>query len=93
MPLRKMWLQSKRNSTAKSQKLEKMRVRGEGELGFLDRTYFQRLSDNYNFLDSLYVFLPSGKQKILNGEILFGEIDAAESVKRLNQKSEGIKLK
>jgi len=49
--------------------LEKMRVRGEVSKAFLTVQYFQRLSDNYNFLDSLYaVFANAASRRFETGE-------------------------
>jgi cobalt-zinc-cadmium resistance protein CzcA len=49
--------------------LEKMRVRGEVSKAFLTVQYFQRLSDNYDFLDSLYaVFANSASRRFETGE-------------------------
>jgi cobalt-zinc-cadmium resistance protein CzcA len=49
--------------------LEKMRVRGEVSKAFLTVQYFQRLSDNYDFLDSLYaVFSNAATRRFETGE-------------------------
>jgi len=49
--------------------LEKMRVRGEVSRAFLTVQYFQRLSDNYDFLDSLYaVFANAASRRFETGE-------------------------
>jgi cobalt-zinc-cadmium resistance protein CzcA len=49
--------------------LEKMRVRGEVSKAFLTVQYFQRLSDNYDFLDSLYaVFANAASRRFETGE-------------------------
>ena len=49
--------------------LEKMRVRGEVSKAFLTVQYFQSLSDNYDFLDSLYaVFANAASRRFETGE-------------------------
>ncbi|MFT4860773.1 MAG: cobalt-zinc-cadmium resistance protein CzcA [Algoriphagus sp.] len=49
--------------------LEKMRVRGEVSKAFLTVQYFQSLSDNYDFLDSLYaVFANAASRRFEIGE-------------------------
>jgi cobalt-zinc-cadmium resistance protein CzcA len=49
--------------------LEKMRVRGEVSKAYLTVQYFQSLSDNYDFLDSLYtVFANAAKRRFETGE-------------------------
>ena len=49
--------------------LEKMRVRGEVSKAYLTVQYFQSLSDNYDFLDSLYaVFANAANRRFETGE-------------------------